>query len=57
MPEGLCVGYDRGGKGYVPHSWLRAAVSPLRKVFVAERLLYNGLDGPIDELRILVSCC
>ena len=34
---------------------MRAAVSALCKVFAAERLLYNGLNGPIDELRILVS--
>lgn len=56
MPEGLCVGYNRGWKGYVPHSWLRAGVSPLGKMFVAERLLHNGLNGPIDELGILVCC-
>lgn len=56
MPERFCVGYDGGWKGYVPYEWLRAAASALCKVFAAERLLYYGLNGPIDELRILVSC-
>lgn len=55
MPERLCVGYDGGREGYVPYSWLKTAAIGLCRVFAADRLLHNGLNGAIDELRILVG--
>ena len=56
MPEWLCVTYDGGWKGNVPYSWLYAAISALHQALCADRLLYNCLNCPIDQLSILVSC-